>query len=243
MHVYVYTTYRSRSKKIDPFQRLNKIFEAQTGSTASRVRQALATGVEDGWLPPGTRLGEVRLASAFTVSRTPVREALFRLEAEGLIDRDARGHVVSRLSSHQIIELYEVREALDGAAARSAALRAPRLEFERLKTLNHSMRSAANEERFDDMADINVEFHGILAIAAGNTMLLDLVAQVHSHVKRFQKTTLAFPGRAAEVIKEHGELIDALMSGDADRAESVARSHIQAARDVRITIEAEVFTE
>jgi DNA-binding FadR family transcriptional regulator len=92
------------------------------------------------------------------------------------------------------------------------------------------------------MAVLNIDFHDLLAAASGNTMLVELIGQVHRFVKRFRTTTFSHPNRAAEAVDEHDALLDAVIGGDADQAEGLARSHMRAALEVRIHLEAERAT-
>lgn len=210
------------------------------GSSADAVHDALVEGIENGWLVPGTRLGEVYLAGVFSVSRTPIREALMRLEAEHLVERDRhRGLVVSRVTVEQIIEIYVVREALDGAAARLAASSALTLDIEELTQINDRLDGAARARRFAAMAELNVQFHLILARASRNEMLLRFTEQLYRFVRRFETTTFSHPGRAESALAEHRELIDALRRRDPAGAERIAREHMRRALDVRIKLEVE----
>jgi DNA-binding GntR family transcriptional regulator len=212
---------------------------AGEGSTADAVHGALVESIESGWLPPGSRLGEEYLASLFSVSRTPIREALMRLEAEHLAERDRyRGLVVARISVDQIIELYIVREALDGAAARLAASHAQPIDLQRLEQINRLMEQAASAGDYADMARLNIEFHDALARASRNDMLRRFVEQIHRWVRRFSTTTFVYPGRAEIAVKEHDQLLAALRNRSPDEAERAARDHMGRAMEIRIELEA-----
>lgn len=199
-----------------------------TGSTADAVYDAVADGILSMALPAGWRLGEVRLANLFSVSRTPVREALTRLESEGLASRNRRsGLVVASISSEQVFELYAIREALDGTAARLAAHVRSDADIATLERANERIASAALEGDLPRLVSANVAFHQALASASRNEMLQRFVSQVHQTVLRFRSTTLSLPGRAMEAVAEHREMIDAIMARDEDRAEEAARRHMR----------------
>jgi DNA-binding GntR family transcriptional regulator len=215
---------------------------AQDVSTAEAIRIALVRGIEDGILEPGARLGEGYLATLFSVSRTPVREALSRLEAQRFAQRDGRGLVVPRVSVEQIIEVFAVREALDGTAARLAASHALALDLNELDRINVQMRELAAAGEFGAMADMNVQFHDVLARASRNEMLLHFVRDVLSVVRRFKTTTFSKPGRALEAVEEHEALLAALRAHDAETAELVAREHMRNALEVRIQLEIQART-
>ena len=168
------------------------------GSTADAIHDAVAEGILSRTLPPGWRLGEERLATLFSVSRTPVREALMRLESESLAARNRRsGLVVANVTAEQILEIYVIREALDGVAARQAAHFHSPVDVAALKRLNEALGEASAAGAWDQMAQLNVEFHTALARASRNEMLQRFVDQVHQAVRRFQRTTFSSPGRAA----------------------------------------------
>jgi DNA-binding GntR family transcriptional regulator len=184
-------------------------------------------------------LTEEQLANLFEVSRTPVREAVVRLEAEHFAQRvPRRGLIVSRVTPQDIIDVYVVREANDGLAAYLAALCATPADVFRLASLNEQFTSAVNDPGHDltELAALNLRFHEALAEASKNTLLLNIVKQVHNVVRRFGSTTFRQPGRAQVAAVEHGALVDAIRAGDADLARQIAMEHMAAARSIRIAM-------
>lgn len=221
---------------------VKRLFEryAGDGSTADAIHDAVAEGILSRVLPPGWRLGEERLASLFSVSRTPVREALMRLESESLAARNRRsGLVVADVSAEQILEIYVIREALDGIAARQAAHFHSPVDIAALRRINDQMAKAAHEAAYGRMATLNVEFHTALARASRNEMLQRFVEQVHQAVRRFKRTTFEEPDRAEEALREHAAIIEAVDAGDESTAEAAARGHMQHALTVRMAMELE----
>ena len=213
---------------------------AGNGSTADAIHDAVAEGILSRVLPPGWRLGEERLASLFSVSRTPVREALMRLESESLAARNRRsGLVVADVSAEQILEIYVIREALDGIAARQAAHFSSPVDIAALTRLNDALASAAAEGAYERMASLNVEFHTALARASRNEMLQRFVDQVHQAVRRFKRTTFSEPDRAEEAVREHRAIIEAIKEQDEVAAEEAARRHMKHALAVRMAMELE----
>ncbi|HEX2141184.1 MAG TPA: GntR family transcriptional regulator [Candidatus Limnocylindria bacterium] len=211
---------------------------AGNGSTADAIHDAVAEGILSRMLPPGSRLGEERLAALFSVSRTPVREALMRLESENLAARNRRsGLVVADVSAEQILEIYVIREALDGVAARQAAHFHSGADIAALERINDQIERAAAEGAFPRMASLNVEFHTALARASRNQILQRFVDQVHQAVRRFTRTTFSEPGRAQEAVSEHRQIIDAVKAQDEELAERVARAHMHNALNVRMAME------
>lgn len=209
--------------------------QADKSRTSEAIYRTLREAVLDGVLSPGERLSENDLASELGVSRTPIREALLRLESERLIWRPSgRSAVVSRLTEEEILDVYSVRGTLDGLAAELAAMNANPPQISKLAWVNSQMKDAADAGEFDTMARLNLEYHEALAEASGNGLLVYLMTQVHSRVRRFPSTTFAHPGRALEAIDEHVAIIEALEAGRADEARSLAKDHMDRAREIRL---------
>lgn len=199
----------------------------------STLREAILAGV----LLPGERLGEVQLANLFSRSRTPVREAILRLESERLTERSSRrGFVVGSISREEVLEVYAVREVLDGLAARMAAQGILPAEIEHLRWLNTRIKQAADDKDFGLMLNLNMEFHEAVCRASRNSLLLQFLRQIHDWVRRFPETTLSYPGRASAAVREHEELVDAIARRDSEAAERIARSHMARAVQIRISL-------
>lgn len=206
-------------------------------SAADAAHRTLSDAITGGTFPAGRALREEELAALFRISRTPIREALMRLEAERLLTRTRRGLAVSVITAEEIIEVYEIREALDGVAARLAARFRTDSDLAHLRRLHELMSDASVRGDPRGMARLNVEFHRLLARAARNGMLLSFVDSVHKWVLRFHSTTFEYPGRAGEALEEHARLIDAVAAGDGDAAERIARDHMRRAQRVRIEMQ------
>ena len=199
--------------------------------SSERVYQALKHRILAGMLEPGMRLVELQLASEFSVSRTPVREALKRLTAEGLLRVDpVRGIVVSDVDARELEEIFVVREVLDGLAARLAANRVSSTDLTKLHLLMDMMRESVRSGQWEGMVQANIKFHDVLHQAAGNERLRHLTRNLLDFVRRFSNEAFASADRAAEVLAEHEQIIEALERRDPDRAEQVARAHVERAR-------------
>src|SRR5437867_6704541 len=201
---------------------------------ADAIYATLREAILDGVLPAGERLAELQLAALFKRSRTPVREAILRLESEHLADRSGRrGFVVGGISQEEILEVYAVREVIDGLAARLAAHGCLPTDLDHLSWLNRRLRKAAEERDLRLMVELNIEFHEAVARASRNALLLQFMRQIHDWVRRFSETTFAYRGRATEAVKEHEALLDALKRHDSDAAERIARAHMARPTQVR----------
>jgi DNA-binding GntR family transcriptional regulator len=197
------------------------------------LREAILSGI----LVPGERLGEVHLASLFKRSRTPVREAILRLESERLTERSSRrGFIVGRITREEVLEVYAVRTAMDGLAARLAALGILPAEVEHLRWLNDRIREAAGQRDYRRMLNLNIDLHEGICRAGRNSLLLQFMRQIHDWVRRFPDTTFSYPGRSATAVAEHEALLDALERHDPEEAERVARAHMERAMQVRVAM-------
>jgi DNA-binding GntR family transcriptional regulator len=206
-------------------------------AAVSRGEQAyrhLCDAIRRGKLSPGTRLRESELAAEIGLSRTPVREALGRLEAEGLVASEpGRGVVVTRLDQTMVNELYFMREVLEGAAARLAARHVSDVEISLLKEIASRDRELLNEP--DKLARNNRLFHETLHRCAHNRYLIKSLRSLADAMLLLGPTSLATRGRAAASCEEHRKLLAALEARDADGAEQQVRHHIRGAHRARLS--------
>ncbi len=193
-----------------------------------QVRQALQDRISEGALRPGDRLYEQEIAVEFGISRVPVREAIRMLQSEGLVDvqPNRRGVFVRSLDRRQVEELFDVREALEGLAARLAANRASEAEVQRLGELAGRSRQAWQDSDTDAMSAANTEFHDRLVALSGNELLASMLEPLHGRLAWLFRLNLE-PQR---VCGEHAELHAAIAAGDADRAAELALGHVRASR-------------
>jgi DNA-binding GntR family transcriptional regulator len=208
-------------------------------AAADGVYEALREAIVSRRLQPGDRLAEEQLAKQFGVSRTPVREALLRLEAEQFAARVARrGLVVRPIPEREVLEVYAVRAALDGLAASLAAEQATPPDIARLRWISRQIAEAAEQADYARMAELNIELHEAVCDAAHNGMLLLFMRQIHDWVRRFGSadTTFSHPGRAGTANAEHESVIDAIEGRNPELAGQLAREHMNRAREVRIAM-------
>lgn len=188
--------------------------------------------IRDGSLAPGIRLTETDLAARLGVSRTPIRQAIARLEAEGLVTHEPRrGLTVTRPDHQQVVELYVMREVLEGAAARLAAQHASETEIAAMTEL-----VAKEPQYFTDaraLAETNQRLHGLLYLAAHNRYLLRSLEQLAATMALLP-SLLTQGGRAEQAHDEHRTILKALRRRDGDAAEAAARAHAVAAQRHRL---------
>jgi DNA-binding GntR family transcriptional regulator len=209
---------------------------AQTGrSSGTEAYDLLLSDIEEGELAPGTRLRELALAARFGLSRTPVREALKRLELQGLVVHEPHhGAVVASLDYAQIVELYLMREMLEGTAARLAAQHATNVEIDVLRKMVEDDRRLAGDGRL--LARTNRQFHKQIRDTARNRFLSQALETLRISLALLAGTTLGEPGRGATAVDEHADIVAHIAHRDPDGAERAARAHIQSAFRTRIQL-------
>lgn len=198
--------------------------------------ETLLAAIEDGTLPPGSRLREVELAARFGISRTPVREALQRLEGQGLVAHEPnQGAMVTVLDYARIAELYDLREMLEGMAARLAAQHATPTEIEVLHAMVAHDRGLGDDPR--ELARRNKLFHRQIHRTARNRFLDGVLENMRLSLVLLAGTTLAIPERGGASIEEHAAVVAAIEGRDAEAAEAAARRHIREALRARIELQ------
>ena len=206
-------------------------------NAAEAVHMTLREAILHSVLLAGHPLSEIPLSEAFGLSRTPVREAILKLESERLATRvPRRGLVVAAITREEILEVYAVREVLDGLSARLAALGILPTELDRLVWLNERIRAAVASDERAALIQLNIEFHEAICQASRNSLLQGFMRSIHEWVRRFEDTTMSVPGRGAEACDEHDTLIAAIRARDPDAAERIAREHMSRARQIRISM-------
>jgi len=205
-----------------------------TGTTADAVYKVLRQSIINGDLPPGERLRSDALANKIKVSRTPVREALRKLESEGLVIQSGRtGLIVRELSEPELTEVFYVREALEGMAARLAAHNATPSEIAELREFVEDMATVTQRGDIKALRNLTGEFHLLVCHSSHNQRLLQSLTALLDHVRQDQTSTLYIEGRPAEAIKEHQELLRAIEARDGEAAEKAARRHRQRTLELR----------
>lgn len=208
--------------------------DSRSVSRAEFVYSRLREEISHQSLRPGDRLREVEVSDRLEVSRTPVREALKRLEAEGLIETNsARGLCVTTLSPARVMELYAMRELLAGAAARFAATQASAFEVQSMQNMVERMALAQTAE---EAAEGNRRLHMAIVHAAHNAYLTSAFNVLSNALILLGKTTYLEPGRMQSGLEENRAIVDAIASHDPAAAEKAAREHIYNAGQVRLQI-------
>lgn len=205
---------------------------------AKSIYEGLRDEIVSGEHRPGEPLRENKLAEHFGTSRTPVREALRRLEQDGFVEHGARGMYVRVSNPEEILEIYEVRIVLEAAAARGAAEVRTDLDLVRLQQVHESM-SRMPTDAPDRLADINRRFHRCVWQASHNGTLVNMLQRLDVPLERYRGTTLARGDRWRQVLREHAILLTAIRDSDSSHASDVAQAHMTRARDNRLQMYAE----
>lgn len=193
----------------------------------------LLSEIRSGSLRPGERVTETDLATRFGISRTPVREAIRLLEADGLVTHAPRvGATIRSLDYAEITELYEMRAVLEGTAARFASRAAYDSETAEMEAINAEMAEAVGD--VDRLFTLNSRFHAVLLNAARNRFLVRSIRAIQKTLLILGPSTMEEAGRVEMALAEHADVIAALRRHDGAEAEAAMRAHIEAAHRARL---------
>ena len=208
----------------------------QGGPRGEHAYQQLLAAIQSGRLRSGARLREVELAAWLGSSRTPVREALHRLEAEGMIVRDPhRGMIIAEFDPSSISELYEMREAVEGSAAGLAARHASDVEIAAIREFFECERRIS-EGDLVHVTKNNRMFHDAIYRSAHNRYLLKISGSLKQAMVLLGQTTLSVEGRSKTAIEEHEAIVAEIERRDPEAAELAARAHMRAAYRARLRL-------
>jgi DNA-binding GntR family transcriptional regulator len=192
--------------------------------------------IEAGIYKPGDRLVESELAERLGVSRTPVREALQRLETQAMLTRDGRSLIVASLDHNQLADLYAVRSELEGLAARLAARHATEEEIRVLRAMVQDDRRLISDARL--LSKANKRFHRQIHLASHNRFLVQQLDLVHRSMALMATTSLAAEGRSEVALAEHDKIVAAIEARDGEAANQALKTHISRAFETRLRVDA-----
>lgn len=197
------------------------------------VYEELKAQILKGDIKPGTRMMEVELAEVLGVSRTPVREAIRKLEKEGLVKIEPRrGAYASELSVKDMVDILEVRQSMEGLAAYYCAQRINDEQKEQLRDYALAFNEAVEEGVYEDMINYDTKFHHLIVECCDNDILVHMIEQLQELVLRFRYLYYSDFKRAEQMPAEHHEIFEAVASGDAERAREAAALHINRLKDM-----------
>lgn len=210
---------------------------SDTRASQKDAYQLILNAIDSGMYRPGDRLVESELADRFGMSRTPIREALQRLETQSLLSRDGRSLVVASLDHNQMAELYVVRSELEALAARLAARHATAEEVRLLQEMVREDQALVDDPAA--LARTNRRFHRQVHLASHNRYLVQQLDLVYRSMALMATTSLAAAGRSAVAVEEHAAVVDAIAAGDGDAAYDGLKGHISRAFEARLRQDAE----
>ncbi len=199
------------------------------------VLDAIREAIINGTLKPRERLMEIQLADELGVSRTPIREALRKLELEGFIVMVPRkGAYVADISFKDIADVYEIRAALEGLAAGLAAERITDEELEAMERHLVEKADAISHHDMERLVEVDAKFHELIYRSSRNERLLPIMNNLREQIQRFRATSLAYPGRMKQSLEEHRAIVEAIQARDSAMARQLAHEHIENAEQSMI---------
>ncbi|MDR3229983.1 MAG: GntR family transcriptional regulator [Synergistaceae bacterium] len=197
------------------------------------VYEYLKNAIGSGEISSGERLNESELAVKLNVSRTPIREAIRMLEADGLVESlPRRGVVVRNIDISEIIEIYMIRQALEVMVFRSAALRITPEELEKARRCIQEAESRLTGKKLEEYFLINELFTNTIVEAGRLPRVKQLIASYRDQLRRYRKVTLSDPGRQQEVIRQHSEILGAIEAREIERVGALVFEHLEGALEV-----------
>ena len=187
-------------------------------------------------IEPGKKINEEHIAKEIQVSRTPIREALCRLENEGIVKIiPRRGAFVSDLTETNVQEILLIREVLEGLVVRLAVENMDEKTLDKLRKVLEKVSTLPEEDRdLINYTQSEVDFHALLLSASNNQMLKNMMEIVNAHLQIIRLRTVVIPERAQKTVKEHQQILRAIENGDAASAEELMRKHVRSVREVAI---------
>jgi DNA-binding GntR family transcriptional regulator len=197
-----------------------------------RLAAEIADAILSGEFAPGARLDEQSLAQHYSVSRTPVREALRQLATTGLIEmRPRKGAIVSQITAEQLDALFGAMAEMEGTCARLATMSMTPLERRRLQSHHDGMAELVAAGEPDPYAEANHAFHTAIYAGAHNAVLADFTTALRRRLAPFRRAQFRAPGRLARSHAEHDAVVKAILSGDAAAAHAAMLHHVSLVED------------
>lgn len=195
---------------------------------AERLRQRIFAHE----LQPGAWIDEQNLAEQYGISRTPLREALKVLAAEGLVTlKPRRGCYVTEISAQDLDDIFPLMAMLEGRCAAEAVKRARRADIDALKAIHESLEKSAREDRIEAFFEANQEFHEKIQELSGNRWLLIVIQDLRKVLKLSRMHSLSLEGRLQQSLEEHRAIMAAIVAGEAEKAEKAMHDHLLSGRE------------
>lgn len=213
------------------------IIDAKSPSLEEMVYSRLEEEILTGELSTGDSLGEISLSQRLGVSRTPLRGALHRLAEEGLVEIvPNKGAKVLGINVEDLIDIYKIREKLEGLASALAAKRISDGEIEELTEAVDLADFYINRKDTEHIKELDTVFHSIIYKASGSRFLERTLSELHRKIKAYRKRSLTVPGRLEKSAAEHREILEAIKAHDSDKADALTSKHVMCALENMISI-------
>ena len=200
-------------------------------SLADQVFEKLENDIITGVYPRGEILTELKLVEQLGVSRTPIREALRRLEQERLITDSGKGSIVLGITEDDLLDIMNIRQRIEGLVAYYAALNIDDVGRQKLTNIVDLQEFYHAKGDADRLQQVDDQFHDLICQLSGRTVLMDTLIPLHRKTRRFRRISMQDPGRTAKTKAEHRAMYDAIMAGDADKAKELTKQHITNAKE------------
>lgn len=208
--------------------------EFKSVSLATQVFEKLEEDIITGVIPHGEILTELKLVELLGVSRTPIREALRRLEHERLIAESGKGSVVLGITLEDLADLMDIRERIEGLAAYHATKNLTEAGAEELRSISELQDFYYTKQDIENLRKIDDKFHNAIYRLSNRTILRDTLVPLHRKTQRYRKISIEDKNRQTKSIQEHKAICNAILSGDADLAAELSTTHIRHAKEKMI---------
>ncbi len=202
------------------------MIEHKTVSLADQVFEHLENDILSGKYQRGELLTESKLSSELGVSRTPIREALRRLEQEHLIEESGKGSMVIGITEKDLEDIFLIREQIEGLAASLAAKNCTEEQLKELREVLELQEFYLAKQDPEHIKHMDNRFHATLYKLSGSMAFYDTLVPLHKKVQKYRKAAVEKPSRALESVKEHRMIFDAIAAGDAEKAMKYSKEHV-----------------
>jgi DNA-binding GntR family transcriptional regulator len=207
---------------------MNYIPKSVHRQLSQSVYESVRQDIIDLVLRPGTHLRETYLAQRYSVSKTPVREALLQLKKDGLVEiLSYRGAIVTQYTHTDLVEIYQLRELIEGSCAREAAQSMPVNDVVELGRIVRVSQESLADGRIDLLPALFNDFDEIIYRQTRNGRIVELLTYLDGHLRRIGNLTVGIPGRLDKSVEQHTEIYDAIAMRDPDEAERIMRHHVR----------------
>lgn len=208
--------------------------EFKTVSLADQVFEKLESDIITGVYPRGEVLTELKLVEQLGVSRTPIREALRRLEQERLIEESGKGSVVLGITVEDLIDIMEIRQRVEGLAVYHATKNMTDEDLGKLRSISELQDFYFAKRDLDRLREMDDQFHNMLYVLSGRSVLRDALQPLHRKTQRYRKQSISNDSRLEASIREHKEIFKAIEEKNADKAANLMTKHISNAKDYMV---------